>query len=113
MHITNIKKNIVPLIFALSIFSCASKGPKTYSSHYVGKTAAQLVGAKGSPDAIRNFENSKAFIYITHEAYFGKNEKKVTENTKPKRTIQTEYIFYINTTTKKVYKFQVWNKKMK
>lgn len=97
------------LIFIL-FFNCSPKGPITYSSPLVGKTKAQLIKEKGVAKKIQVFEKSEAYIYTTLEEYYGK--KIVTPETKAKKKVEIEHIYYIDNNNI-VYKYQVWKKKVK
>lgn len=90
-------------------FSCSPKGPITYSSPLVGKTKADLIKEKGVAKKIKIFENAEAYIYTNREEYYGK--KVVTPDMKPKKVVDIEHIYYIDSNNK-VYKYQVWKKKV-
>lgn len=98
------------LLITLLFFSCSPKGPITYSSPLVGKTKTQLIKEKGVAKKIKLFENAEAYIYTTVEEYYG--NKKITPETKPKKVVEIEHIYYIDTNNI-VYKYQVWKKKVK
>lgn len=95
-------------IFIL-FFGCSPKGPITYSSPLVGKTKAQLIKEKGVAKKIKLFENAEAYIYTTVEEYYG--NKIITPETKPKKVVEIEHIYYIDANNV-VYKYQVWKKKV-
>lgn len=97
------------LIFVF-VFGCSPKGPITYSSPLVGKTKTQLIKEKGVAKKIKIFDNAEAYIYTTVEEYFGKKE--ITPESKPKKIVAIEHIYYINANDT-VYKYQVWKKKVK
>lgn len=94
----------------LLVLGCSPKGPVTYSSPLVGKTKAHLIREKGVAKKIKIFDNSEAYIYTTIEEYYG--NKTITPETKPKNKVEIEHIYYINSNDT-VYKYQVWEKKIK
>ncbi|MCB9174465.1 MAG: hypothetical protein H6589_07635 [Flavobacteriales bacterium] len=98
------------ILIVLFVFGCSPKGPITYSSPLVGKTKTQLIKEKGVAKKIMIFDNSEAYIYTTIEEYFG--NKPTTPESKPKKTVAIEHIYYINANDT-VYKYQVWEKKIK
>ena len=98
------------LLITLLFFSCSPKGPITYSSPLVGKTKTQLIKEKGVAKKIKLFENAEAYIYTTVEEYYG--NKTITPETKPKKVVEIEHIYYIDANNV-VYKYQVWKKKIK
>lgn len=98
------------ILIVLFVFGCSPKGPVTYSSPLVGKTKTQLIKEKGVAKKIKIFDNAEAYIYTTIEEYFG--NKTITPETKPKKTVEIEHIYYINANDT-VYKYQVWKKPIK
>lgn len=103
------------IIFILAIsfgmLCCTPKGPQTFESTYIGKNEAYLLKMKGAPEHVKNFSDSKAYIYITKEDYFGKNPKNLDPQAEPKKRFEIEYIYYINKEGV-IYKYQVWRKKV-
>lgn len=105
-------KHFFILILSFSLLFCSPKGPQTFDSPFVGKTKEDLIHSKGKASKIKIFEASEAYIYISKEEYFGKKtSSKINNDTKPKKTIEIENIYYIN---KKgyIYKYQVWKKRV-
>lgn len=98
------------ILILLLLVACSPKGPITYSSPLVGKTKTQLIKEKGVAKKIKLFENAEAYIYTTVEEYYG--NKTITPETKPKKVVEIEHIYYIDTNNI-VYKYQVWKKKVK
>lgn len=94
----------------LTLNSCRIKGPITYDNPFVGKTKEELVKSKGTPQKIKNFGSEVAYIYVRKEEFYG-NTKNLT-NKNPKATYNIEYIYYINSANK-IYKYQVWKRKVK
>lgn len=103
-------KYLYLILIPLFIIACSPKGPVTYTNPLVGKTKAQLIKEKGMAKKIKLFENAEAYIYTSREEYFGK--KIITPEMKPKKVVEIEHIYYIDTNNM-VYKYQVWKKKVK
>jgi hypothetical protein len=99
---------VFSLLTIIFLFSCTPKGPQTFDSGYIGKSEQYLYG---SPNEIKNFADSKAYIYVSREDYFGKNPKNLTSDTPPKKRFVIEFIYYINKEGT-IYKYQVWRKKV-
>jgi hypothetical protein len=99
------------LLIIVLLVACSPEGPITYTSPLVGKTRAELIKEKGTAQKIKVFEKSEAYIYVVREAYFGK-VKEIKPETKPKQMVEIEHIYYIDANDK-VYKYQVWKKKIK
>jgi hypothetical protein len=106
-------KNLLILVFTLPLLFCSPKGPVTYKSSFVGQSKSYLINSKGLAKTVKVFDNSEAHIYIEKEEYYGK-EIYSDDNVMmiPKKINITEHIYYIN---KKgiVYKYQVWEKRVK
>lgn len=98
------------LVF-FSLIYCSPKGPVTYSSPLVGKTKSDLIKEKGTAQKVKIFGSDEALIYVVREAYFGRI-KEIKPETKPKQIVEIEHIYYVNSLGK-IYKYQVWKKKIK
>ncbi len=105
-----IMKALYLILTFFVLLSCSPKGPITYTSPLVGQSREALIKEKGVAKKIKVFENAEAYIYTTTEAYFGK-KKLVTAETKPKKVVEIEHIYYINSNNI-VFKYQVWKKKV-
>ncbi len=99
------------IILLLIFFACTPKGPQTYSSPLVGKSKNELIRQKGIAKNIKIFGENQAFIYVTREAYYGNKNPADYPGLKPKKIVDIEHIYYINTDDV-VYKYQVWKKKV-
>jgi hypothetical protein len=106
-------KIIILVIISFTLLFCSPKGPITYDSPFIGRSKAELFFSKGEAKTEKVFKDSKAYLYIVKEEYFGKKVQLDKEpNARPKKTTITEHIYYINNEDI-VYKYQVWKKIIK
>lgn len=98
------------LLILILYHSCHPKGPVIFDNPLVGKTKSELTHIKGAPNKIKTFGENFAYIYTKKEAYYGKTKNIANKN--PKHIYIIEYIYYINASNK-VYKYQVWKRKIK
>jgi len=105
-------KWIVGFIVASAVMCCSPKGPETYNSPFIGKTKAELIESKGVAKDIKIYDDQEVYIYKSREEYFGKIDTLVPGAPMiPKKILEVEHIYYINGKGK-IYKYQVWGKRL-
>jgi len=105
-------RQLIILLFSLSLLFCTPKGPQTFDSPFIGQTKSELIAAKGIAKEIKIFDNSEAHIYKVREEYYG-NKLSTEEISKlePKKIVEIEHIYYINNEGL-IYKYQIWKKRV-
>lgn len=102
-------KTILLSLIISYLIACTPKGPQTFSSPFVGKSKTELIKALGQPNKVAFVSGNEILIYIIKEDYFGKKPPK--PNIAPKKRFEIEKIYYLDKAFK-VYKYQVWRKRI-